>query len=160
MEEQLKKEIINQLQEVYDPEIPINIYDLGLIYEINIKKDNFVHILMSLTSPTCPTADYIKSMVEEAVNSVTGVKDVEVEITFDPPWTPDRVSDESKEELGLTSNNQTEDLTVQRVFSQNDIGTKEHVCFNCSATDLQRPIMNCKFKGENVFICTHCLIKF
>ena len=161
-EENIKKEIISLLQEVYDPEIPINVYDLGLIYEINIKENGLVHILMSLTSPTCPTADYIKSMIEEATMQAQGVNEVEVELTFDPPWTPDRVSEESKEELGLTtaSLEKTENLAVQRIFTGEDEGTREHVCFNCGATDKDRPVLLSKFKGENVFICTHCLIKF
>ena len=160
--ENIKKEIISLLQEVYDPEIPINVYDLGLIYEISVKNDGFVHILMSLTSPTCPTADYIKSMIEEAAMQAQGVNEVEVELTFDPPWTPDRVSQESKEELGLTTSSleKSENLAVQRIFTREDEEIKEYVCFNCGATDNNRPIILSKFKGENVFICTHCMIKF
>lgn len=161
-DETKKKEIISLLQEVYDPEIPINVYDLGLIYEINIEDNGLVHILMTLTSPTCPTADYIKAMVEEAAMQAQGVEDVEVELTFEPQWNPDMVSEESKEELGLTTSSleKTEDLSVQRVFTGNDEGAKEHVCFNCGATDKDRPVLSCKYKGENVFICTHCMIKF
>ncbi len=179
---QLKDAIIEQLREVYDPEIPINVYDLGLIYEINVRENNDVYVVMTLTSPTCPTADYLKMMIEEAVAGTPGVEAVEVELTFEPKWTPDRVSQEAKEELGLSSAPQAENLAVQSVFQgdhtnvgktseQGDLGLKtgvlnenstirEYICFNCGATDEKRPILECKYKGEKTAICSSCMSKF
>ena len=176
---ELKELIIEQLREVYDPEIPINVYDLGLIYEINIKENNDVHVVMSLTSPTCPTADYLKMMIEEAVAGTDGVNTVNLELTFEPKWTPDRVSQEAKEELGLASA-PSENLAVQSVFQgdQTSAGVngnnegiregalnenssiKEFVCFNCGATEDKRPIVECKYKGEKTAICSSCMTKF
>jgi len=164
-----KQEIINTLREVYDPEIPINVYDLGLIYDITIKESGYVHILMSLTSPTCPTADYIKEMINDAVVSVSGVKSVDVEITFDPLWTPDRVSKEAKEELGLETSDigSNLDLGVDSLFdsdsnSQTSLGinNNEFVCFNCGISDDVRPVLSCNYKGEKTNICSVCLKKF
>jgi len=120
---ELKKKIEDALREVYDPEIPINVYDLGLIYEINIENNDTVNIVMTLTSPTCPTADYIESQVKEAIEIVEGVKSVNIKMTFNPPWSPDRVSTEAKEELGLTSSG-AEDLSVKQVF-ENSISREE-----------------------------------
>ncbi len=167
MENNLKELIIEQLREVYDPEIPINVYDLGLIYEINVKENNDVHVVMSLTSPTCPTADYLKMMIEEAVKGTSGVNEVEIELTFDPKWTPDRVAQEAKEELGLVASPQ-EDLAIQNVFQGDLTGEssgskgiiKESICFNCAVNDTIRPVIACKFKGEDTFICTKCMSKF
>ena len=168
MKNNLKEKIIEQLKEVYDPEIPINVYDLGLIYEINIKKNNNVHILMTLTSPTCPTADYLKMMIEEATSSTQGVNNVEVELTFEPKWTPQRVAKEAKEELGLSEDFSTENLAVQNTFSSNSKGEHEFligesdeiVCFNCGVTDKKIPILQCRFKGEKTNICSKCINKF
>jgi len=160
----LKNKIINALRDVYDPEIPINVYDLGLIYEINIKESGFVHVLMSLTSPTCPTAEYIQEMIHDAVIEVDGVSSVDIELTFEPLWTPDRVSEEAKEELGISDDFNSEDLSLQNTFSSNDNNLKEskteHVCFNCSVTDEQLPIFSCFYKGENTKICSKCISKF
>jgi len=157
--EELKQKIIDNLKEVYDPEIPINVYDLGLIYEINVKTSGNVNILMSLTSPTCPTAEYIKTMVEDAVKSTEGVKEVDVELTFDPMWTPDRVSEEAKEELGLVENND-ENIGITNMFQNNRESSVESICFNCAATDDKFPVFPCKYKGEETFICSKCLSKF
>lgn len=97
----LEGEIIEALRKIYDPEIPVNIYDLGLIYDIDIKDDGFVHILMTLTAPNCPVAEILPKEVEAAVRAVKGVKDVYVELTWDPPFTMDRMSEEAKMLLGL-----------------------------------------------------------
>lgn len=175
----LKEEIIDALRDVYDPEIPINVYDLGLIYDIVVKENGYVHILMSLTSPTCPTADYIQEMIHDAVSSVEGVSSVDVEITFDPLWTPDRVSNEAKEELGLnvdggdnddnlinnvfnsnSSNNSNNIKSNQNKLSSSDSFEVENICFNCGCDDSKFPILNCVYKGENTKICSKCLIKF
>ena len=95
-----KEEVLKALSEVYDPEIPVNIVDLGLIYDITIR-DGDVHIKMTLTAPGCPLHMAMEQWVKEAVKKVKGVKNVTVEFVWDPPWTPERMSDKAKEILGL-----------------------------------------------------------
>jgi FeS assembly SUF system protein len=85
----------------YDPEIPVNIYELGLIYEVNINEDFDVHVLMTLTSPSCPVAETLPPDVEEKIRSVDGVKSAKVEITFEPTWDQSMMSEEAKLELGF-----------------------------------------------------------
>lgn len=97
----LKEKIIEQLKTVFDPEIPVNVFDLGLIYEINISDDFHVHILMTLTSPTCPAAEHLPLEINEKLLGLEGVKGVNVEITFDPPWNEDMMSEEARMELGF-----------------------------------------------------------
>ena len=97
----LEKSIIDVLKTIFDPEIPVNIYELGLIYEINIQDAGKVHILMTLTTPNCPVAESMPAEVNERVRSVEGVKEVEVEMTFDPPWDEEMLTDEAKLDLGL-----------------------------------------------------------
>ena len=97
----LKEKVIQALKMVYDPEIPVDVYELGLIYEINIFPVNNVFILMTLTSPACPAAEMIPGDVEAKVKSIPGVNDVTVEITFDPPYSQDMMSEVAKLELGL-----------------------------------------------------------
>ena len=98
---ELEQQIIEQLKEVYDPEIPVNIYELGMIYEIRINENMKVHILMTLTSPNCPVADALPIEVKEKVKAIEGISDAEVEITFDPPWSQDMMSEEARLELGF-----------------------------------------------------------
>ena len=93
--------VILALKQVYDPEIPVNIYDLGLIYELNINKKHDVYIKMTFTAPNCPMADDVLAMVKSSVEDVPGVKSVEVELTFDPVWDKSMLSEEAKVELGL-----------------------------------------------------------
>jgi len=97
----LKEAIIAALKEVYDPEIPVNIYDLGLIYEVNINDEQDVDIKMTLTTPGCPVAQTFPGTVERAVLNVEGVKDCTVELVWDPPWTQERMSEAARLELGL-----------------------------------------------------------
>jgi FeS assembly SUF system protein len=97
----LEKEIVIALKNIFDPEIPVNIFDLGLIYEIDIQEDNNAHILMTLTSPNCPVAESLPQEVKERVASVKGIRNVEVEITFDPPWDKEMMSEEAKLDLGF-----------------------------------------------------------
>ena len=97
----LGEKIVNVLKTIYDPEIPVDIYELGLIYDVLVNEENDVKILMTLTSPNCPVAETLPVEVEEKVKSLNMVKDAEVEITFDPPWTQDLMSEEAKLELGL-----------------------------------------------------------
>jgi len=92
--------IIEQLREVYDPEIPVNIYDLGLVYSVDIE-DNEVKVLMTLTAPNCPAADMILADVEYMSKKVEGIESCKVEITFDPPWEKSMMSEEARLELGF-----------------------------------------------------------
>ncbi len=97
-----KEEILEVLKNVYDPEIPVNIVDLGLIYDVEIDENNNVHIKMTLTAPGCPLAFFLTKMVEDAVKEeIPEVNNVKVELVWDPPWTPDRMSEEARKMLGL-----------------------------------------------------------
>lgn len=98
---QLETEIVKALKTVYDPEIPVNIFDLGLIYEIDVRENNLVYIKMTLTAPNCPLADDVVRDVRDAVKNIPGVTDVEVELTWNPPWNKDMMSEEAMLELGL-----------------------------------------------------------
>ncbi|GAB5564885.1 MAG: SUF system Fe-S cluster assembly protein [Winogradskyella sp.] len=97
----LGDKIVRVLKNIYDPEIPVDIYELGLIYDVFVNEDYEVKILMTLTSPNCPVAETLPLEVEEKVKSINEVKDAEVEITFDPPWSQDLMSEEAKLELGM-----------------------------------------------------------
>ena len=97
----LNEKILRAIKTVYDPEIPVDVYELGLIYEINIKKNKDVHVLMTLTSPSCPAAESIPSDVKNRIEMIKEINDVDVEITFDPPYTSDLMSEEAKLELGF-----------------------------------------------------------
>lgn len=97
----LKEDIVRAIKNVFDPEIPVDVYELGLIYEINILPVNNVEIIMTLTSPSCPAAESIPSEVESNVRAVDGVNDVNIELTFDPPYATDMMSEEAKLELGF-----------------------------------------------------------
>ena len=97
----LGDKIVRVLKTIYDPEIPVDIYELGLIYDVFVNEDFDVKILMTLTTPNCTVAETLPLEVEEKVKSINEVKDAEVEITFDPPWTQDLMSEEAKLELGM-----------------------------------------------------------
>ncbi|MGB1020839.1 MAG: SUF system Fe-S cluster assembly protein [Flavobacteriaceae bacterium] len=97
----LGDKIVNVLKTIYDPEIPVDIYELGLIYDVFVNEDDEVKILMTLTTPNCPVAETLPVEVEEKVKSLDEVKDATVEITFDPPWSQDLMSEEAKLELGM-----------------------------------------------------------
>ena len=97
----LGEEIVEVLKSIYDPEIPVDIYELGLIYDVFVNEDYEVKILMTLTTPNCLVAETLPLEVEEKVKSIDSVKDAEVEITFDPPWSQDLMSEEAKLELGM-----------------------------------------------------------
>lgn len=173
----VQEKIISQLEEVYDPEIPINIYDLGLIYEINIKTPNSCHILMTLTSPTCPTAEYIQAMIEEAATNVEEIQECDVELTFEPKWTPEMVSKEVREEMGFivqdsadapehvkSSFKEQENIQLQETFKGVDSNSSNSqeikICFNCSITEEKLPLLKGSYKGKNVYICTKCILKY
>ncbi|MBT6162402.1 MAG: SUF system Fe-S cluster assembly protein [Crocinitomicaceae bacterium] len=93
--------VIDVLKSIFDPEIPVDIYELGLIYEVKITDDGFVHIEMTLTSPNCPVAESLPADVEEKVGKIDGATGAKVTIVFDPPWTQDMMSEEAKLELGF-----------------------------------------------------------
>lgn len=98
---ELEKKILNVLRTIFDPEIPVNIFDLGLIYEVNVAEDFKVEIVMTLTAPNCPVAESMPNEVHEKVKAIEGVKDVHVEMTFEPPWDKDMMSEEAQLDLGL-----------------------------------------------------------
>ncbi len=93
--------IINNLKEVYDPEIPVNVYDLGLIYNVDVDEDNNANIIMTLTAPGCPVVDILIDDVTQAAQSVEGVAGVNVDLTFEPPWDKSMMSEEARLELGF-----------------------------------------------------------
>jgi FeS assembly SUF system protein len=97
----LGEQVVKVLKTIYDPEIPVDIYELGLIYDVMINEENHVKILMTLTSPNCPVAESLPLEVEEKVKSIGTIVGAEVEITFDPPWSKDLMSEEAKLELGM-----------------------------------------------------------
>ena len=99
--ETLSDQIIKALDEIYDPEIPVSIYELGLIYDVRINKKKEVQIIMTLTSPSCPVAESLPEEVKLEVEKIDGVKSVKVEITFEPPWNKNMMSEEAKLELGF-----------------------------------------------------------
>lgn len=95
------EEIIKELKTVYDPEIPVDIYELGLVYDVQISDEAEVLVLMTLTSPNCPVAESLPMEVEEKVKGVEGVKSAKIELTFEPTWTKDMMSEEARFELGM-----------------------------------------------------------
>lgn len=97
----ITSDVIGQLKSVYDPEIPTDIYELGLIYKVELEDDRLLRITMTLTAPGCPVAGEMPIWVRDACLAVDGVRDVDVQMTFDPPWTPDRMSEEAKLELNM-----------------------------------------------------------
>ena len=99
--DKLRQEVIEKLKTVYDPEIPVNIYDLGLIYRVDIDAQGVVDIDMTLTAPGCPVAETFPSMVENAIREVDGVSAARVDIVWDPPWTQERMTEAAKLELGM-----------------------------------------------------------
>ncbi|MGQ1786532.1 MULTISPECIES: iron-sulfur cluster assembly protein [unclassified Saccharicrinis] len=96
-----EEEIVNTLKTIFDPEIPVNIYDLGLIYEVNVNEEGKANIVMTLTSPNCPVAESMPEEVFDKVSDLDGITHVDVNLTFDPPWTKDMLSEEALLELGL-----------------------------------------------------------
>ena len=98
---ELKNKIISEIKKIYDPEIPVNIYELGLIYKIDFKKDYKVIIEMTLTSPNCPVAESLPKMVKDNILKLEGVDDVDLNLVWDPPWTKDKMSEAAKLELNL-----------------------------------------------------------
>ena len=99
--EDLKQKIIKEIKKVYDPEIPVNIYELGLIYKIEIDKKNNVNVDMTLTTPNCPVADSLPKQVKEYIMNVKGVSDVKLNLVWDPPWDKSKMSEAAKLELNL-----------------------------------------------------------
>ena len=97
----IERDIIMALRQVYDPEIPVNVYDLGLIYEVKVNEEHEVYIQMTLTAPNCPMADYVMEQVKAAVEDVPGVVKVDIDLVFEPVWDKSRMSEEALVELGL-----------------------------------------------------------
>jgi FeS assembly SUF system protein len=101
MSQALREKIIDVLRSIYDPEIPVNIYEMGLVYEVTVDDEAKAHVLMTLTSPMCPVAESLPPEVEEKVAAVEGVTSARVEVTWDPPWDPEMMSEAAKLELGF-----------------------------------------------------------
>ena len=97
----MKEKVIEVLNSIYDPEIPVNIWELGFIYKLEVNKNNDVYILMTLTAPNCPVAESLPMEVRTKISMIPGVNKVEVEVTFDPPWEMDMMTEAAKLELGL-----------------------------------------------------------
>lgn len=97
----IEEKIVQYLKTVYDPEIPVNIYDLGLIYKVDLQDDGLLSIDMTLTAPNCPAADFIVEDVTQKMRSIEGVSDVRVNLVFEPEWSKDMMSEEAKLELGM-----------------------------------------------------------
>lgn len=97
----LRDQVLAAIKTVYDPEIPVDVYELGLIYEINVYPINNVHVLMTLTSPSCPSAESIPGEIEQRIKEIEGINEVKVEITFDPPYSQDMMSEAARLELGF-----------------------------------------------------------
>ena len=97
----LKEKIINEIKKIYDPEIPVNIYELGLIYEVKVEKDNNVKVKMTLTTPNCPVAESLPKEVKDSIIQVKEVNDVDLELVWDPPWDKSMMSEAAKLELNL-----------------------------------------------------------
>ena len=97
----LKDKIINEIKKIYDPEIPVNIYELGLIYDVTVEKDNCVKIKMTLTTPNCPVAESLPKEVKDSVMEITDVKKVDLDLVWDPPWDKSMMSEAAKLELNL-----------------------------------------------------------
>ena len=96
-----KEKIIEEIRKIYDPELPVNIYELGLIYDIKVKDEKFAIIKMTLTTPNCPVAESLPNEVKEGAMQVEGIEDVDLELVWDPPWNKDMMSDAAKLELNL-----------------------------------------------------------
>ena len=97
----IKNKIIEEIRKIYDPELPVNIYELGLIYDVFLNEDNEVKILMTLTTPNCPVAESLPNSVKENILKIDGVEDVELKLVWDPPWTIEKMSEAAKLELNL-----------------------------------------------------------
>ncbi len=97
----VEKNVISTLKEIFDPEIPVNVFDLGLIYEVDVQEDMHVNIIMTLTAPNCPVAESLPNEIKEKAAATEGVKSADVELTFDPPWDKELMSDEAKLDLGF-----------------------------------------------------------
>lgn len=100
-EQEIKDKVIEKIQEIFDPEIPVNIWDLGLIYEVNVLPINNVEVVMTLTAPSCPAAQTLPHEVDQKIRTIEGINDVHVEVTWTPAWTKDRMSEVAKLELGF-----------------------------------------------------------
>ncbi|MBE0646447.1 MAG: SUF system Fe-S cluster assembly protein [Bacteroidales bacterium] len=98
---EMENKVISALRQVYDPEIPVNIYDLGLIYDLRLDDSFNVNVLMTLTTPNCPVAEDMPGMVKSEIKLIEGIGEVNVELTFEPPWDMEKLTDEAKLELGM-----------------------------------------------------------
>ena len=101
MSDTLRERVIDAIRTVYDPEIPVNIWEVGLVYEVDVDECGTVNVVMTLTSPTCPVAEILPGEVQDRIQAVEGVSSVKIEVTWDPPWNPDLMSEAARLELGM-----------------------------------------------------------
>ena len=99
--EKVKEEVITMLRGVYDPEIPVNIFELGLVYDVKVDETDAIQIVMTLTSPMCPVAEILPVEIETRAREIEGVRDVQIDLVWDPPWNPDMMSEAARLELGM-----------------------------------------------------------
>ena len=99
--EKVKEAVIAMLRDVYDPEIPVNIYELGLVYDVQVDESNGIRIVMTLTSPMCPVAEILPAEIETRAREIDGVREVQIDLVWDPPWGPDMMSEAARPELGM-----------------------------------------------------------
>jgi FeS assembly SUF system protein len=99
--EKMKEEVITMLRDVYDPEIPVNIYELGLVYDVQVDESDGIRVVMTLTSPMCPVAETLPVEIEARAREIEGVRDVRIDLVWDPPWDPDMMSEAARLELGM-----------------------------------------------------------
>jgi FeS assembly SUF system protein len=99
--EKMKEEVITMLRDVYDPEIPVNIYELGLVYDVQVDESDGIRVVMTLTSPMCPVAETLPVEIEAKAREIEGVRDVRIDLVWDPPWDPDMMSEAARLELGM-----------------------------------------------------------
>jgi FeS assembly SUF system protein len=99
--EKLREEVIAMLRDVYDPEIPVNIFELGLVYDVKVDETDAIQIVMTLTSPMCPVAEILPVEIETRAREIEGVRDVQIDLVWDPPWNPDMMSEAARLELGM-----------------------------------------------------------
>jgi FeS assembly SUF system protein len=99
--EKMKEEVITMLRDVYDPEIPVNIYELGMVYDVQVDESDGIRVVMTLTSPMCPVAEILPVEIETRAREIEGVRDVRIDLVWDPPWDPDMMSEAARLELGM-----------------------------------------------------------
>ncbi len=152
-----KEKIVEKLKEIYDPEIPLSLWELGLIYNIEINERN-VNILMTLTSPQCPMSDYLIEMIKDKLIELEFIDEVNVNLTFDPPWTPEMIKEEKKNNESNIINKKSESKLGNNEEKVNDVNIK--ICHSCGVDENIKPLIEVRYKNEKFFMCYNCLKDF